>query len=111
MWLAVLQLRHGRRSGDAASELSAEEGSDPPFGDASIGIGEGWHVHTHATRPPGVAPVPSSLAGRRFAARREQATVAAVTSSSRLPSWQCRLGTECDLEGRGLTEGDKSGGL
>ena len=34
MWLPVLQLRHGRRSGDAAPELSAEEGSDPPLRDA-----------------------------------------------------------------------------
>ncbi len=32
MWLPVLQLRHGRRSGDAAPELSAVEGSDPPLG-------------------------------------------------------------------------------
>ena len=61
MWLPVLQLRHGRRSGDAAPELSAEEGSDPPFRDASIGIGEGWHVHTHATLPRGVAPIHGSL--------------------------------------------------
>ena len=30
MCLAVLQLRHGSRSCDAAPELSAEEGSDPP---------------------------------------------------------------------------------
>ncbi len=56
MWLPVLQLRHRRRSGDAAPELSAEEGSDPPFGDASIGIGEGWHVHTHATLRRGSLP-------------------------------------------------------
>ena len=56
MWLPVLQLRHGRRSGDAAPALSAEEGSDPPFGDASIGIGEGWHVHTHATLRRGSLP-------------------------------------------------------
>ena len=41
MWLPVLQLRHGRRSGDAAPELSAVEGSDPPFGDASIGEAAG----------------------------------------------------------------------
>ena len=61
MWLAVLQLRHGRRSVDAAPELSAEEGSDPPFRDASIGIGEGWHVHAHATLPRGVAPSHGSL--------------------------------------------------
>ena len=33
----------------------------PPFGDASIGIGEGWHVHTHATLPRGVAPIHGSL--------------------------------------------------
>ena len=61
MWLAVLQLHHGRRSCDAAPELSAEEGSDPPFRDASIGIGEGWHVHTHATLRRGVAPSHGSL--------------------------------------------------
>ncbi len=41
MWLAVLQLRHGRRNGDAAPELAAGVGSDPPFWDASIGIVEG----------------------------------------------------------------------
>ena len=57
MWLAVLQLYHGRRSGDADPELAAVDGSDPPFGDASIGIGEGWHVHAHATLRRGVAPV------------------------------------------------------
>ena len=61
MCLAVLQLRHGRRSCDAAPELSAEEGSDPPFRDASIGIGEGWHVHAHATLRRGVAPSHGSL--------------------------------------------------
>ena len=61
MWLPVLQLRHGRRSGDAAPELSAVDGSDPPFRDASIGIGEGWHVHAHATLPRGVAPIHGSL--------------------------------------------------
>ena len=53
MCLAVLQLRHGRRSCDAAPELSAKEGSDPPFWDASIGIGEGWYVQAHANPPPG----------------------------------------------------------
>ena len=61
MWLPVLQLRHGRRSCDAAPELSAEEGSDPPIGDASIGIVEGWHVHAHATLRRGVAPDHRSL--------------------------------------------------
>ena len=61
MSLTALQLRHGRRSGDAAPELSAVDGSDPPFGDASIGIGEGWHVHAHATLPRGVAPGHGSL--------------------------------------------------
>ena len=29
----------------------------PPLWDASIGIGEGWHVHAHATLPREVAPV------------------------------------------------------
>ena len=61
MWLPVLQLRHGRRSVDAAPELSAVEGSDPPFRDASIGIGEGAHVHAHATLRRGVAPSHGSL--------------------------------------------------
>ena len=56
MWLPVLQLRHGRRSCDAAPELSAEEGSDPPLRDASIGIGEGRHVHTMPPFPAGSLP-------------------------------------------------------
>ena len=56
MWLAVLQLWHGRRSGDADPELAAVEGSDPPFWDASIGIGEGRHVHAHATLHGGSLP-------------------------------------------------------
>ena len=67
MWLAVLQLHHGRRSAAAAPELAAVDGSDPPFGDASIGIAEGWHVHAHATLRRGVGPVsisPSREGGR-----------------------------------------------
>ena len=64
MWLPVLQLRHGRRSCDAAPELSAVDGSDPPFGDASIGIGEGAHVHAHANLRRGSLPSIDPLAGR-----------------------------------------------
>ena len=47
--LTGLRLYHGRRSGDADPEPVAVDGSDPPGFDASIGIAEGWHVHTHAT--------------------------------------------------------------
>ena len=61
MSLATLQLRDGRRSGDADPELVAGVGSDPPFRDASIGIGEGAHVHAHATLRRGVAPSHGSL--------------------------------------------------
>ena len=61
MSLATLQLRHGRRSGDADPELVAGVGSDPPIWDASIGIVEGWHVHAHATLRWGVAPDHRSL--------------------------------------------------
>ena len=55
----------GHRSGGvakyAASQLASRKTgsrltwSDPPFGDASIGIGEGAHVHAHATLSLGVA--------------------------------------------------------
>ena len=41
MWLPVLQLRHGRRSSDAAPELSAVEGSDPPLW-GCLDRGSGW---------------------------------------------------------------------
>ena len=41
-------------------------GATPPFRDALIGIGEGWHVHAHATLRRGVAPDHRSLReGRR----------------------------------------------
>ena len=61
MWLAVLQLYHGRRSGDADPELAAVDGSDPPFWDASIGTAEGWHVQAHAPSSGGSLPVQGSL--------------------------------------------------
>ena len=63
MCLAVLQLRHGRRSGDAAPELSAEEGSDPPVRGPGTGSDAGVFSHP-CPRPLGVAPVQISLAGR-----------------------------------------------
>ena len=40
----------------------------PPGFDASIGIAEGWHVHTHATLRRGSLPVHQSLAGRQTGA-------------------------------------------
>ena len=68
MWLAVLQLRHGRRSGDAAPALSAVDGSDPPF----------WNARSASRRvgmctampPParGSLPVHQSLTGRQTGA-------------------------------------------
>ena len=54
MCLAVLQLRHGRRSCDAAPELSAEEGSDPARGRPSDGVGA--CVFSHALPPAGSLP-------------------------------------------------------
>ena len=39
-------------------------GATPPLRDASIGIGEGRHVHAHATLPGGVAPDPSIPCGK-----------------------------------------------
>ena len=64
IWLVLLQLRHGRRNGVAAPELAAVDGSDPPFGDASIGIAEGWHVHAHANLRRGSLPCPSVPRGK-----------------------------------------------
>ena len=39
-------------------------GATPPFWDASIGIGEGRHVHAHATLHGGSLPSESIPAGR-----------------------------------------------
>ena len=63
MCLPVLQLRHGRRSGDAAPALSAEEGSDPPS--RGLGTGAGPCVFSHAAPAlQGSLPIHQSLAGR-----------------------------------------------
>ena len=61
MSLAALWLHHGRRSGDAAPELSAVDGSDPPSWDALIGIGEAAHVHAHGTLLGGSLPTRDPL--------------------------------------------------
>ena len=48
MSLTGLLLRCGHRPGRPAPRVSGLIGSDPPFWHASIGIGEGGHVHAHA---------------------------------------------------------------
>ena len=48
--LPVLQLWHGRWSGDAALELSAVDGSDPPV--RGPGTGAGPSVFSHPRPPP-----------------------------------------------------------
>ena len=70
MWLAVLQLRHGRRSDDADPELAAVDGSDPPVRGPGTGSGPGVFAHS-CPRPPGVAPDQQSLAGRPQCAARQ----------------------------------------
>ena len=67
--LALLALRHGRRSGDAARALAPVDGSDPPLRDARIGIGKDRHGTGHAALPGGSLPVHQSRAGRPTARR------------------------------------------
>ena len=50
MLVANLWLWGGCPAPGLSSELM---GATPPFWDASIGIGEGWHVQAHANPPPG----------------------------------------------------------
>ena len=70
--LVLLQLRHGRRNGVAAPGHAAVDGSDPPFWDASIGIGEAAHVHTHGTLLRGGRSRPSVPSGKATERRRER---------------------------------------
>ena len=91
-YMAVLQLHHGRKSGDADPELSAVAGSDPPFGDASIGIAEGWHVHAHASPARGRSR-PSIPAGRPWIRRSVMRYRLATGWSGRLPSASRLLST------------------
>ena len=71
MCLPVLQLRHGRRSGDAAPELSAEEGSDPQAEGLLRARGQVC-FHTLAPALRGSLPVHGSLGGKAVQRRCER---------------------------------------